>query len=262
MSYLFVAYLWEKKRFAPQVLVDAWAEAEPRFAGEQLVHVSVSPKVEAAFYFSGHFSTKSEAFAYGSEAMLADGWAEAPVEERHEVGDYDFRYLVWISSDMFDYDVALRYEGRSFDGRAIIDGQGERVSVEEDVVKDYALEELNVDPAAFGADGDKDENFDEDAYHKAVADREKPFRPGGLIHETLGITRQQVIQALHKAWDGKGKVLWPEGGPQDTPEMRKELESGDSFSPGLPLWAEWGEQYVPKKTPVAKKESSKKKSKQ
>lgn len=256
MSYLFVAYLWEKKQFAPQVLVDAWADAEPRFAGEELIHVAVTPRVDAAFYFSGNFSTKSEAFAYGCEAMLIDGWAEAPAELRSEAGDLDYRYLVWLSSDMFEYDVVLRFQGPAIDGRALIDGEGERVSVEEGIVKDYEFASTMVDPAEFGADGDNDENFDEAAYHKAVEAREKPFWPGGLVQETLGVTRQKVLEALHKAWDGKGKTLWPPGGAQDTPELRKELESGDSFTPGLPLWAEWGEQFIAAKKAAHTKKSN------
>jgi hypothetical protein len=253
MSYLFVAYLWEKKRFARQVLVDAWEEAEPRFPGEQLVHVNVNDRVEAAFYFPGNFSTKSEAFSYGCEVMLMDGWAEAPADERQEVEDFDFRYLVWMSSDMSEYDVVLRYQGTTFGGRAIIDGQGERVTVDEGAVKDYALADISVDPAEFGADGDKDENFDEPAYHRAVEDRAKPFSPRKIIQEVLKVGRQDVIRALHQAWDDKGTVLWPKGGALDTPEMRKEMESAESFLPGLPLWSEWGDQYVPPEKPAAKK---------
>lgn len=256
MSYLFVAYLWEKKRFAPQCLVDSWSEADPRFAGEELIHVSVSPRVEAAFYFTGNFSTKSEAFSYGCEAMLLDGWAESPAEERREAGDLDFRYIVWLSSDMFEYDVVLRYEGDSFEGRAIIDGQGERVSVVDGVVTAYEFAPTTVNAADFGADGKDDKNFDEAAYEKAIAAREKPFSPGALVHETLGVDRQKVILALHKAWDRKGKTLWPSGGAQDTPELRKELESGDSFMPALPLWAEYGEQVVEVKKAAPKKDSS------
>lgn len=242
MSYLFVAYLWEKKRFAPQCLVDSWGEADPQFAGEELVHVTVNPRVEAAFYFAGNFSSKSEAFSRACEAMLMDAWAEAPAEERREAGDLDFRYIVWLSSDMFEYDVVLRFQGDSFEGRAIIDGQGERVEVVDGVVTAYELGATTVDPAEFGADGKDDKNFDEKAYEKAMAAREKPFSPGALVRDTLRVNRQEVIEALHRAWDGKGKVLWPEGGAQDTPELRKELESGESFMPALPIWGDLGEQ--------------------
>jgi hypothetical protein len=257
MSYLFVAYLWEKNNFAPQCLVDTWAEADPRFAGEELFHVTVNPRIEAAFYFTGNLATKSEAFSYGCEAMLMDGWAESPAEDRREAGDLEFRYMVWLSSDMFDYDVVLCYDGDSFEGRAIIDGQAERVKVVDGVVTDYELASTAVDPADFGADGKQDKNFDEAAYHKAVAAREKPFSPGDLVHKTLRINRQDVILALHKAWDDKGKALWPEGGAQDTPELRKELESADSFMPSLPLWTEYGEQVVEVKKPEPPKEPKK-----
>ena len=257
MSYLFVAYLWEKKRFAPQCLVDSWGEADPQFAGEELLHVTVNPRVEAAFYFAGNFSTKSEAFSHACEAMLMDAWAEAPAEERREAGDLDFRYTVWLSSDMFEYDVALHFAGNSFEGRALIDGQGERVEVVDGVVTAYEFGATTVDPADFGADGKDDKNFDEAAYEKAMAAREKQFKPGTLVRDTLRVNRQEVIEALHKAWDRKGKTLWPEGGPQDTPELRKELESGESFMPALPLWAEYGEQVVEVKKPAPKKDTSK-----
>jgi len=258
MSYLFAAYLWKKQEYAPLTLGSVWREAEPRFAGEELVHVAVTSKVMAAFYFSGNFSTKSEAFAYACETMLLDGWAESPAEERREAGDFEFRYFVWLSSDMFEYDVAVSYDGAGFEGRALIDGQGERVVVDEGVVKDYELANTHVDPAEFGADGEDDEHFDEDAYSEALSEREKPFSPGGWIYDVLGVSRQQVILALHKAWDEKGKTLWPEGGAQDTPELRKELEAGDSCAPDLPMWSEWGEQYVPKEKPAEKPVPAKK----
>lgn len=253
MSYLFVAYLWEKTRFARSVLEDVWRDAEPRFPGEQLVHVTVNSRVEAAFYFPGNFRTKTAAFSYGCEVMLMDGYAEAPVEDRKEVGDYDFRYVVWLSSDMFKYDVVLRYEGDSFDGRAIIEGEGERVSVEEDKVNDYAFEKTAVNVVTFNADGTEKEVMSEADYFREVDAREKPFSPRQIISETLKVTRQEVIQALHNAWDGKGRVLWPEGGPNDTEEMRKELAAAEPFMPGLPLWTEWGEQFVPPQTPVVTK---------
>jgi len=250
MSYLFVAYLWESKRFAPHVLVDFWKDAEQRFPGEQLVHVTVNSRVEAAFYFPGNFRTKTEAFSYGCEVMFIDGYAEAPGLERQEVEDFDFRYLVWASSDMFQYDIVTQYHGGFFEGRAIIEGEGERVAVDDgDKVTDYAYGSTTVDPAEFGADGNDDKNFDEDAYHREVENREKPYSPGDLIQKTLKVSRQDVILALHKAWDGKGRVLWPEGGAKDTDEMRKELETAEPCLPGLPLWNEWGEQYVPPKAP-------------
>lgn len=264
MSYLFAAYLWKKQEYAPLTLGSVWSGAEPRFAGEQLVYVTVTPKVMAAFYFSGSFSTKSEAFAYACETLLSDGWGEAPAEERRKAGDYEFRYFVWLSSDMFEYDVAVCYEGTGFQGRAMIDGQGERVVVEDDVVKDYELTDTGVDPEEFGVVDEDDENFDEREYEKARIEREKPFSPGEWIHDVLGVTRQQVILALHKAWDKKGKTLWPEGGAKDTPELRKELEAGDSCAPDLPMWSEWGDGFVPKEKPAptpipAKKTSSEKK---
>ena len=207
MSYLFTVYLWKKSEYAPLTLGAVWAGAEPRFAGEKLVNVAVTPKVQAAFYFPGNFSTKSGAFAYGCQALLFDGWGEAPAKERNEAGDGDFRYLVWASSDMFEYDVVLRYDGSGFEGRAIIDGRGERVLVEGDVVKDYEQGSTHVNAADFGVVGDDDSNFDEKAYHEAAHEREKPFSPRVYVHETLGVTRQQVIKALHDAWNGKGKTL-------------------------------------------------------
>lgn len=240
--------------------MDVWKDAEPRFPGEQLVHVTVNSRVEAAFYFSGNFRTKTEAFSYACEVMFADGYAEAPAAERQAADDFDFRYLVWASSDMFEYDIVTQYEGAYLEGRALVEGEGERVSVDDtDKVTDYAYGSTTVDPAEFGADGDKDENFDESAYHREVAARSKPYSPQELIQKTLKITRQDVILALHKAWDGKGRVLWPEGGAKDTDELRKELETAEPCMVGLPLWTEWGEQYVPPQTPPTPKKTAQKK---
>jgi len=237
VSYLFVAYIYDKRRFSPKAIVDFWSDAEQAFAGEKLVRVAVSPRVDAAFYFAGNFSTKTDAFGYGCEAMLLDEYAEGPATALRAASEASFQYAVWLSSDMFDYDVSMLYSAQGFEGRAIIDGRGERVSVKSGRVEHYQAADLALGPRELGFVSEGGGDFDEDAYQQALAEREEPFRPNLLVHDALGVTRGKVIDALHNAWGGKGEVLWPSGGPRDTAEMRNAILNAESPTMlGLPLW--------------------------
>ena len=137
MSYLFVAYLYDKRRCSAKSILGPWADAEPAFAGESLVRVSVSPRVEAVFYVPGSFRLKSLAFSFGCEVFLVDDWAAAPAEALRKAGEKDWQYVAWVSSDMSDYDVAMRFTPDGFDGRAMIDGEGERVAIDKGILRTY-----------------------------------------------------------------------------------------------------------------------------
>ena len=68
-------------------------------------------------------------------------------------------------------------------------------------------------------------------------EREEPFRPNLLVHDTLGVTRGKVVDALHNAAEGQGEVLWPKGGPRATQALRRAVaEADDPIVPALPLW--------------------------
>lgn len=260
VSYLFAAYLYDKRRFNVKPIVDLWSDVEPAFAGEQLVRVAVSPRVEAVFYFSGAFSTKSRAFFAACEPLLLDGYAEGPAEALRERGERKFKYAVWLSSDMFDYDISMLFSGDDFEGRAIIEGRGERVSVEGGGVKGYELAPLQFVPRELGLVDEKTGHFDEDAFERIVAEREEPFRPGLLVHDEIGVTRGKVIDALHHAWNDQGEVVWPPGGPKDTPELRQAI--ADATNPtilGLPLWDYLAQQAPPSMPPSSGHKKKKKK---
>ncbi|MDC0746365.1 hypothetical protein [Polyangium mundeleinium] len=238
MSYLFVVYLYDKRRCSAKAIVDPWADAEPGFAGESLVRVAVSPRVEAVFYFPGNFRLKSLAFSFGCEVFLVDDWAEAPAEALRKAGERDWQYVAWMSSDMSDYDVAMRLTPDGFEGRAMIDGEGERVAIDKGVLRTYEKKTIAASPEELGFGSEDHTTFDEAAFERALVEREEPFRPGLLVHDTLGVTRGKVIDALHNVAEGQGEVLWPKGGPVDTPALRRAVvEADDALVPALPLWA-------------------------
>jgi len=237
VSYLFVAYLFDKRRFSTKPILDVWNEAEPAFAGEQLVRAAVSPRVEAVFYLSGNFPTKAGAFSQACEVFQLDEYAEAPAQALRAAGEKTFQYAAWMSSDMFDYDVTMLFSGDNFEGRAIIDGQGERVSVQKGHVSEYARETIALSPRDLGLVDDTSGHFDEEAFQRALTEHEEPFRPSILVRDELGVTRGKVIDALHNVWNNKGEVLWPSGGAQDTHSLRTALQNARSASMfGLPMW--------------------------
>ncbi|MDI1449914.1 hypothetical protein [Polyangium sp. 6x1] len=238
MSYLFVAYLYDKRRCSAKALMEPWADAEPGFAGESLVRVAVSPRVEAVFYFPGNFRLKSQAFSFGCEVFLVDDWAAAPAEALRKAGARDWQYVAWASSDMSDYDVAMRFTPDGFEGRAMIDGEGERVALDQGVLRTYEKKTIAASPQELGFGVAGSGAFDEQAFERALVEREEPFRPGLLVHDTLGVTRGKVIDALDNVAEGQGEVLWPKGGPVDTQPLRRAIaEAGAPIVPTLPLWS-------------------------
>ncbi|MDI3284170.1 hypothetical protein [Polyangium sp. 15x6] len=255
MSYLFVAYLYDKRRCSAKAIVDPWSDAEAGFAGESLVRVAVSPRVEAVFYFPGNFRLKSQAFSFGCEVFLVDDWASAPAEALRRAGARDWQYVGWASSDMSDYDVAMRFTPDGFDGRAMIDGEGERIAIDRGVVQTYEKKTIAASPQELGFGTDGSGTFDEEAFERALVEREELFRPGLLVHDTLGVTRGKVIDALHNVADGQGEVLWPRGGPLDTQALRRAVaEAEDPLVPALPLWEHLrGETMKPESGPRKKR---------
>jgi hypothetical protein len=125
-------------------------------------------------------------------------------------------------------------------------------------VRDHQIAEISIGPRELGLVDESTGHFDEEAYQRALTEREEPFRPGLLVHDALGVTRGKVIDALHNAWDNRGEVLWPSGGAKDTPALRRAIATAEQpIMLALPLW-EYLATERPSKAP-AKKKSKKKK---
>jgi hypothetical protein len=218
--------------------------------------------VEAIFYFSGSFGTKSRAFFHACEPLLLDGYAEGPAEALRERGDRDFQYAVWASSDMFSYDIAMLYSGNDFEGRAIIEGHGERVSVEAGRVMGYERASLALTPRDLGLVDEATGLFDDGEFERLLAEKEDPFRPGLLVHDQIGVPRGKVIDALHNVWNGQGQRMWPPGGLKETPELLHGIATAQSPTVlALPLW-DWLADQVPPSMPESSGFKKKKKKKQ
>ncbi|MRG91376.1 hypothetical protein [Polyangium spumosum] len=237
MSTLFVAYLFDKRRCSAASLLSPWASLGPRFAGESLVRVAVSPRVEAVFYLPGNLRQRSLVFSFGCEMFLVDDWAAAPAEALRAAGARDWQYVAWASSDMGDYDVALRFTPDGFEGRAMIDGEGERVALKKGVLETYEKKTIVASPEELGFGAAGGAGFDEQAFERALVEREEPFRPNLLVHDTLGVTRGKVIDALDNLAAGQGEVLWPRSGALDRQALRRAAADADApIVPALPLW--------------------------
>jgi hypothetical protein len=253
MSYLFCVILYEKARFDPALIEDHVRGMNPTFAGECLVKIPVTKKVEAIFYLAGAFPTKSLAFMYACEDYLVDGFPDTIAEAfRNSNPPAAGRFYVWLSSDMFPYDVALKYTPDSFEGRAVIEDKAERVALAKGQLLAYELAEHSIQASDFGLRGNDESSFDEDAYHEAIAQWSEPFDPEHWIKTELQVSRLQIINALEDLAT-KGQVFWPEGGPRFTPALKKKTaRCDDPILPDLPLWDYLREQHPKTPQPAAK----------
>lgn len=238
VSYLFVGYIYDKRRFSARFIADYWATIEPFVPGERLVQVAVSPRVEAVFYFGGQSFGKLIEFAYGCDALLRDGYADGPARALIDKGNTDFQYAVWAVSEASDFDVSLCFTGDSFEGRAMIRGQAERIAIEANTVHQYEVVKLAQNPQELGMLIDESTGFDEEEYQRRLTEKEEPFRPGLLVHDEIGVPRGKVMDAHSNALAGSRTAIWPAEGPVDTAEMRRAtLAMNPPQLPSLPIWA-------------------------
>lgn len=240
VSYLFAGYIYDKRRFSVGFIRDAWANTEPTVPGERLVQIAVSPRVEAVFYLGNQSSGKLIEFGYGCEALIRDGYADAPARQRLAEGQRDFQYAVWAASETSDFDASICFTGETIEARAMVRGQAERIVKERDTVNHYELVKLAQSPQELGMLVDASVEFDEEDYQRRLTELEEPFRPGLLVHDEIGVPRGKVMDAHSHALSGSGTVIWPKEGPVDTPELRRALRAmADPQIPTLPLWAHW-----------------------
>jgi hypothetical protein len=246
VSYLFAAYIYDKRRFSARLITDYWASIEPAVPAERLVQIAVSPRVEAVFYFGGQSFGKLIEFGYGCEALLRDGYAEGPARALISKGNTDFQYAVWAVSETSDFDVSMLFTGDAFEGRAMIRGQAERIALENNVARHYEVVKLAQSPQELGMIIDESTAFDEAEYQRRLMEKEEPFRPGLLIHDEIGVSRGKVMDANAHALTGSGTVLWPGGGPVDNADMRRAiLTMNPPQLPLLPLWAQLANEAGP-----------------
>lgn len=239
VSHVFVGYIYDKRRFSARFIADYWAMVEPFVPGERLVQVAVSPRVEGVFYFGGKSAGKLSEFNYGCEAFLRDGYAAGPGRKQLEEGTTDFQYATWMASESAEFDVSMCFSGDSFEGRAMIREQAERIQVENGVVQHHEIVKLTQSPQELGMVIDQSLGFDEEEYQRLLTEKEDPFRPGLLVHDEIGVPRGKVMDAHAHAWSGSGTVLWPAEGPIDTPQMRlASMAMATPQLPSFPLWTD------------------------
>jgi hypothetical protein len=230
--------MYDKRRFSSRFIADYWANIEPCVPGEQLVQVAVSARVDAVFYFGGQSFGKLIEFGYGCEALIRDGYAEGPGRTQVAAGNTDFQYAIWAASELSEFDVSICFTGNSFEGRAIIRGQAERIVIEDNVVRHYERVSLAQSPQDIGMVIDDAVGFDEEEYQRRLTEQEEPFRPGLLVHDEIGVPRGKIMDAHSNAMARSGTTLWPRGGPVDNAEMRRaSLAMNTPQLPALPLWS-------------------------
>jgi hypothetical protein len=237
MSYLFCSILYRTKDFDSKVLLKHLEDSSQAVEGECFSHVEVRRGLEAIFYFAGNYKTKSAEFAAACELFLLDEYGQEIKQTALELGMKKFEFYVWLSSDMSPFDLAMKFTADGFEGMAAEEAQGERVRVSPAGVE-YKSEACPITPEQFGLVGGDESKLDEDAYQRAVGDWEGDYAGGALIYQNLKVTRQKVIEALHKAWDAE--PIWPvEKQAKKGAKKKKPPKADDKFDftiPAIPRW--------------------------
>jgi hypothetical protein len=214
MSYLFCAFVYDRKRFDPDVIVEIMKERyKPLDKHEAFVKVPVKGTVDAIFMLPlRKKGLKSEAYFEWIE-FLDDNFVgllhEAVAAGRGAVSPRLPPVVFAVAyCDMSPHNRLWKVSPEGIDYRSVIDDEGCHVWIPTKGDPVERREDISVDPADFGATEESEENFREDEYHAEVARREQSFSPAAVLQEELRLTTARLIDAVERLEEGE--KIWPD----------------------------------------------------
>jgi hypothetical protein len=214
MSYLFCAFIYDRKRFDPRAIVEVLNENyKPEDKYDALVKVPVKGTIDAVFMLPLRKNgLKSEAY-FDRIEFLEDDFVQLLFEAisggRGVVSPSVSPVVFAVAySDMSDHNMLWKISPEGIDYRAVVAGEGHHVWMPAKGESVDRHEDINVDAAEFGATEESDEKFREDEYHAEVARKEKPFSTAAALQEELRLKTARLIDAIERLEEGE--KIWPE----------------------------------------------------
>jgi hypothetical protein len=214
MSYLFCAFVYDRKRFDPRAIVEVLNENyKPEDKYDALVKVPVKGTIDAIFMLPLRKNgLKSEAY-FDRVEFLEDDFVHLLFEALSggagvvSPGVLPVVFAV-AYSDMSDHNMLWKISPEGIDHRAVVEGEGHHVWMPREGESVDRHEDISVDAAEFGATEESDKDFREDEYHAEVARKEQPFSTAAALQEELKLKTARLRDAIERLEEGE--KIWPE----------------------------------------------------
>ena len=189
-------FLWMRSGFHPQA-------ENPRqiYAKEEFLLAPVTPDINAIFYFVRPENSETNGF-YEAFKWMYDANFLAHVSNASRQNRQDYLFYGFIHNDRSGpLNVGMKYENSGYEVRFM---NGFDVSLQKmegsELTKDLDFR-LRIDKAAYL--NEKGDLVDAEGFEKEFNGLKRPYDGSVFIEDELGITTQQVINAMHEADDQK-----------------------------------------------------------
>jgi hypothetical protein len=214
MSYLFCAFVYDRKAFDPRVIVELLNENyKPEDKHDALIKVPVKGTIDAIFMLPLRKNGLKSAAFFDRVEFLEDDFVQVLYEAVSEGrGAVSSRVppVVYVVAycDMSPQNLLWKISPAGMDYRAVIEDEGYHIWMPAGGDPVDRHEDISVDPADFGATEESDKDFREDEYHAEVARKERPFSPKAVLHEELRLKTSRLLDAIERL--EQGEKVWPE----------------------------------------------------
>ncbi len=210
MTSIFAALLYRPDAFSASLVTEHLSAGRDPLPGERCVDVAVTDDVRAVLYDPGLVSSPMVAFSVSADQFLANDILTA-VAARARAASGDFTFFSRLYSREAGFDVVEKYARDEFQGRLIVEGLGESITLKGGA-REYS--------SGNAADGD--------------------YSPGAFLERELGVDDAAFLAALQKA--DQGTMLWPAelrtaGEPWDS-------NSGEAQVPLPPFWKDLSTDFL------------------
>lgn len=214
MSYLFCAFIYDRKAFDPRLIAELLDESyTPEDKHDALVKVPVKGSIDAIFMLPFRKNGLKSAAFFDRVEFLEDDFVEvlhAAVLAGRGAVSPRVRPVVYALAycDMSSQNLLWKSSPEGLDYRAVIEDEGHHVWMPAGGDEVDTHEDLSVDPADFGATEESDKDFREDEYHAEVERRQQPFSPHAFLYAELRLKTSHLLDALERI--EQGEQIWPQ----------------------------------------------------
>jgi hypothetical protein len=213
MSYLFCAFVYDRKSFDPGAIVETFNENfTPEDEYDALVKVPVKGSIDAVFMLPlRKGGLKTEAYFDWLEFLAEDYimMLDEAISAGRGVVDPRVKPVVYVVGycDMSPHNVLWKISPDGVDYRSVIQDEGYHIFMPAGGEPVEQREDISVDAADFGATEESDATFREDEYHAEVERKERPFSPAAVLKDELRLKSKHLLDAIERL--EQGEKIWP-----------------------------------------------------